>query len=475
MNARGNETAVIKWSYMSSSTDHSTTRRGLLACIAAAGTAPLAGCGNNGATKGGPETPGSDTGSGSGEPTQEPQLYDVNLMLEPDSEQADFTNSEEYGLGLKAELRYSDGSSEIRDVTDYEVEDATVRKTSEDGEYEVVNISKNTVPNTEFTDEDLKKAGHYQSLDNIDTQEGDIILDSDDLITGYSQIDLDINVTDQEISDYIDNYQDQEIIQVHKPEQQALQDLQVQGPKAIELYQKFRELDAEKVLENGIIAGSDYHNWAEFKDTVRERVQQELAEDENPTLQDELAHWGTEFGRLYMEDRNGAGPSGGTRELAFILADAELVTSDLNIIPGQIIDRGHNSNPVYIPGSRDPSDGEFWNGRTVNVNTKREEAADTPAELTDYKYGDFGSIFKDSDNDPSGAMGTFSSFMVLNEDDDHIDREYSVELVSEFADDTEVWQDNLQHLMETAVGDLFATEHNLEATGSPENPEVELK
>ena len=165
MNACGNEAAVINWSYMSSSTDHSTTRRGLLACIAAAGTAPLAGCGNNGATKGGSETPESDAGSGSGEPTQEPQLYDVNLMLEPDSEQADFTNNEDYGLGLKAELRYSDGSSEIRDVTDYEVENAEVRKTSEDGEYEVVNISKNTVPNTEFTDEDLKKSGHYQSLD----------------------------------------------------------------------------------------------------------------------------------------------------------------------------------------------------------------------------------------------------------------------------------------------------------------------
>ena len=321
----------------------------------------------------------------------------------------------------------------------------------------------------------MKKAGHYQSLDNIDTQEGNIILGSDDLITGYSQIDLDINVTDQEISDYINNYQDQEIIQVNKPEQQALQDLQVQGPEAIELWQKYREIRAETLLGKiPVPSSNELDNLSEFQQEVERRVRDELEEDENPDLQQELAHWGTEFGRLFMEENNGAGPSGGTTELADMLANAELVTSDLNIIPGQILDNGHDSNPVYVPGSDDPSDGEFWNGRTVNVNTKREEAADTPAELTDYKYGDFGSIFKDSDNDPSRAMGTFSSFMVLNEEDVYIDREYSVELVSEFADDTEVWQDNLQHLMETAVGDLFATEHNLEAAGSPENPEVEL-
>ena len=459
--------------------DEDYTRRDALKAGATAATGVgLAGCGSNGSPGRNPDTP-SDNSPTDDDTSQEPQLQDVNLLLEPGSEKADFTQNEEYALGLKAELEYSDGSTETKEVTDYEIENAEVRKTSEDGEYEVVNISKNTVPNTEFTGEDLKKAGHYQSLNNIDTQEGNIILDSDDLITGYSQINLDINVTDQEISDYIDNYQDQEIIQANKPQQQALQDLQIQGPEAIELYQKFRELDAEKVLEDGIIAGSDYDNWAEFKDTVRERVQQELAEDENPTLQDELAHWGTEFGILYMQERNGAGPSGGTTELASILADAELVTSDLNIIPGVVADKGHNSNPVYIPGSKDPSNEDFWNGRTVNVNTKREEAADTPSELTDYKYGDFGVIFKDPENHRTEAAATLDSFMELSSDieskkDTIVENDYAVEIAPELGDDTDLWRNNLQHLIEAAVGNLFSTENDLKVTGSPENPEVEL-
>jgi len=454
--------------------DEDYTRRDALKAGATAATGVgLAGCGSNDSPDRSPDTPG-DNSPTDDDTSEEPQLQDVNLMLEPGSEKADFTQNEEYALGLKAELEYSDGSTETKEVTDYEIENAEVRKTSEDGEYEVANISKNTVPNTEFTEEDLKKAGHYQSLDNIDTQEGNIILDSDDLITGYSQINLDINVTDQEISDYINNYQDQEIIQVNKPEQQALQDLQVQGPEAIELYQKFRELDAEKVLDNGIIAGSDYDNWAEFKDTVRERVQQELAEDENPTLQDELAHWGTEFGILFMEENNGAGPSGGTRELAHILADAELVTSDLNIIPGQILDNGHDSNPVYVPGSNDPSSDGYWNGKTYNVNTQLEDVAHPPDQLRNYTVGPYGQMFKRPEKDPDLAKGTFDSFMQLDEDEPAFDKEYALSLVDELADDTDLWQDNLQHIMETAVANLFSTEYDLIPTGSAGTPEVKL-
>ena len=402
-------------------------------------------------------------------------------MLEPDSEQADFTNNEEYGLGLKAELRYSDGSSEIRDVTDYEVEDATVRKTSEDGKtgdeegYGVLNGIGENLDFTEFTDEDLRKAGHYQSLDNVDTQEGNIILDSDDLITGYSQINLGINVTDQEISDYIDTYQDQEIIQVHKPEQQALQDLQVQGPEAIELWQKYREIRAEILLGKiPVPSSSELGNLSEFQQEVERRVRDELEEDENPDLQQELAHWGTEFGRLFMEENNGAGPSGGTADLADMLADAELVTSDLNIIPGQILDKGHDSNPVYVPGSNDPSSDEYWDGKTYNVNTQLEDVAHPPDQLVNYTRGPYCQMFKKPKRYTDLAEGTFDSFMQLDEDEPAFDKEYALSLVDELADDTDLWQDNLQHIMETAVANLFSTEHELIPTGSAETPEVKL-
>jgi len=460
--------------------DEDYTRRDALKAGATAATGVgLAGCGSNDSPDRSPDTPGDN--SPTDDTSQEPQLQDVNLMLESGSEKADFTQNEEYALGLKAELEYSDGSTETKEVTDYEIENAEVRKTSEDGKtgdeegYGVLNGIGENLDFTEFTEGDLKKAGHYQSLDNIDTQEGNIILDSDDLITGYTQIDLDINVTDQEISDYINNYQDQEIIQVHKPEQQALQDLQVQGPEAIELWQKYREIRAETLLgKMPVPSSNELDNLSEFQQEVERRVRDELEEDENPDLQQELAHWGTEFGILFMEENNGAGPSGGTTELASMLADAELVTSDLNIIPGQILDNGHDSNPVYVPGSNDPSSDGYWNGKTYNVNTQLEDVAHPPDQLRNYTVGPYGQMFKRPEKDPDLAKGTFDSFMQLDEDDTAFDEEYALSLVDELADDTDLWQDNLQHIMETAVANLFSTEHDLIPTGSAGTPEVKL-
>jgi len=457
----------------------SESRRSFLRKTAGAlgtGTAAsLAGCGSDGSKTGTQNDPSS-------EEDQEPELNDVHLMLSAD-DTADFTESEEYSLGLEAELQYSDGTTETRELTDYEVENAEVRKTGEGGKYEVVNIDKNTVPNTEFTDEDLKKAGHYQELEDIQIEDGEIILTSDDLITGYSQIDLDINVADQEISEYIgDNTSYQNTFQVDKTEEQALQDLRVQGPEAVELWQKFRELRAEQILENAIIAPSDrFDNYGQFTEVVNERVNEQLADEDNPTLQEELAHWGTQFGRLYMEERNGASPSGGTHRLESILAEAAFHTSDVNVIPGMISDSGHNSNPVFVPGSLNPRDKEFWSGgKTYNVNTKREEAATPPSELSDYASGPYGVIFKDVDKIPRKSEGTFSSFMTLSQniDDkghDMIDVDYATSLAPELGDDTELWHDNLQHIMETAVGNLFSTEHDLIPTGSAEKPEVEVR
>ena len=455
--------------------DDSISRRGLLTGVAAAGATALAGCGGDGSGTPSQEPSGNDTDSGKDQGTQEPELQDVNLMLEPESEKADFTQNEQYALGLRAQLEYSDGSTETRELTDYEVENASVRKTSEDGEYGVENVNF-----TEFSDSDLRKAGHLYELQDLEIQDGQIILGSDDLITGYSQIDLDINVTDEEISQYADSSQYQNIIQVNKPEEQALDDLQVQGPEAIELWQKYREKRAEEIMEEQIIAPSDrFDNYVEFNDVLEERVQEQLADEDNPDIQTELGIWGTEFGFLYMESRNGASPSGGTAELENILANALLFTSDINVVPGVISDQGHNSNPVYVPETNDPSDEEYWDGKTFNVNTQLEDAAHPPDQLVNYTRGQFGIIFKRPEYDPSHAVGTVDSFMALSqklEDNgmELVDEQYAISLTDELADDTELWQENLQHIMETSVGNLFSTEHDLALTGTAESPEVEL-
>lgn len=463
------------------------------AAIATGAIASLAGCGSIDSID---ET--SDTHTDNSEDTtEEPQLQDVNLMLEPESDTADFTENEEYALSLEAELTYTDGSTESREVTDYEVENAEVRKTSEDGKsryekdgkpikerngYGVFNGIGENLEFTEFTDEDLKKAGHLYELEDIEIQDGQIILESDDLITGYSQIDLNINIEDEEISQYIDKREYQNIIQVNKPEEQGLQDLQVQGPEAIELWQKYREKRAETKLNKKILASSNrFENYDEFQEAVRENVKERLDRYDNPTIQDELGEWGTEFGRLYMEAKNGAGPSGGTQELASILAEAVMFTSDINVIPGIISDQGHNSNPVYVPGSIDPRDEEYWeDGKTYNVNTKREEAVNPPGKLSDYASGKFGIIFKRPEELPRMSEGTFDSFMELSQEinskgHDMIDADYAVSLTNHLADDTEKWHENLQHIMETAVGNLLSTEHDLIPTGDAETPEVELR
>jgi len=439
------------------------------AALTTGSTASLAGCGSNGSDTGTQNDPSS-------EGDQEPKLNDVELMLSAD-DTADFTESEEYSLGLEAELTYTDGSTESRNVTDYEVENAEVRKTGEDGEYGVTNVDFK-----EFSDEDLRKAGHYQELEDLEIQDGQIILSSDDLITGYSQIDLDINVTDQEISEYIgDDTSYQNTVQVDKTEEQALQDLRVQGPEAIELWQKYREHRAEEILDNAIIAGSEIEDYKEFKQIVRERVEKELAEEDNPDLQTELGHWGTQFGREFMKANGGAAPSGGTHRLASILVDAVMFTSDKNVVPGVISDQGHNSTPVYVPRSNDPRDEEYWQGKTFNVNTQLEDAAHPPDQLVNYADGKFGIIFKRPRYNPSHAKGTFDSFMELGQElsgeegMELIDEEYAISLTSELADDTEVWRENLQHIMETAVGNLFSTEHDIILSGSAEEPEVELK
>jgi hypothetical protein len=431
------------------------------------GATALAGCGDDPSGQNNSGSP--DNGSNSVEP-QEPELQDVHLIVEPKSEKADFTQTEQYAVGLTARFEYSDGSTEPRELTDYEVENASVRKTSEDGEYGVENVDF-----TEFSDSDLRKAGHLYELEDLDIQDGQIILGSDDLITGYSQIDLDINVTDEEISQYTDSSQYQNIIQVNKPEEQALNDLQVQGPEAIELWQKHREKRAEEIMEAQIISSSDrFDNYVEFNDVVRERVREQLADEDNPDIQTELGLWGTEFGFLFMEENNGASPSGGTAELEDILVNVSLFTSDINVVPGVIADNGHNSNPVYVPETNDPSDEDYWNGKTFNVNTKREEATHPPDQLSDYTRGPFGQMFKKPEKDKGLAPATFGSFMDLSHVDQQVSQEYALTLVDELADDTELWQENLKHIMETAVGNIFSTEHDLEPTGTAENPEVQL-
>lgn len=108
--------------------DKDYTRRDVLKPGATAATGiGLAGCGSNDSPDRNPDTPG-DNSPTDDDTSQEPQLQDVNLMLEPGSEKADFTQNEEYALGLKAELEYSDGSTETEEVTDYEIENAEVRK-----------------------------------------------------------------------------------------------------------------------------------------------------------------------------------------------------------------------------------------------------------------------------------------------------------------------------------------------------------
>ena len=446
---------------------------------AAAGATFLAGCGGS---------PEENNGQGSGE-DQEPELKDVNLMLEPGSETADFTEQEKYGLGLTAELKYSNGETETKEGLEYEVEKAKVRKTSEDGKtgdeegYGVLNGIGENLDFTKFTDEDLKKAGHLYQLQDLEIQDGQIIFNSDDLITGYSQIDLDINVTDQEIGEYVGTYEDQQVLEVNKPEEQALQDLQVEGPEAVELWQKFREIKAETVLDKIVVSTSnEFDNLSDFQDEVEERVNEQLADEDNPTLREELAHWGTQFGRLYMETNNGAAPSGATGEIAHMLAETAFHTSDINLIPGMISDSGHNSNPVFVPGSLDPRDKEYWEeGTTYNVNTQLEDAAHPPDQLVNYTRGPYGIIFKNPEKDPSHAVGTVDSFMELSqglsgkEGMRLVDEEYAISLTDELGDDTELWHDNLQHIMETAVGNLFSTEHDLIPTGSAKEPEVELR
>ncbi|MGM0447884.1 MAG: hypothetical protein ACQERM_06485 [Methanobacteriota archaeon] len=447
--------------------DDSTSRRRFLTGATSLGATALAGCGDD--PSGQNDSASPDNGSNSGE-TQEPELQDVNLILEPKSEKADFTQTEQYALGLTARLEYSDGSTETRELTDYEVENASVRKTSEDGEYGVENVEF-----TEFSDADLRKAGHLYEVEDLDIQDGQIILGSDDLITGYSQIDLDINVTDEEISQYTDSSQYQNIIQVNKPEEQALNDLQVQGPEAIELWQKYREIRAEEIMEDQIISSSQkFDNYAEFNDVVRERVQEQLADEDNPDIQTELGHWGTEFGFLFMEENNGVSPSGATGILSDTLAEAAFLTSDINVIPGRIFDNGHNSNPVYVPETNDPSDEEYWDGKTFNVNTQLEDAAHPPDQLVNYTRGPFGQMFKRPEKDKDLATATFTSFMDLSFEDKKFNQDYALTLVDELGEDTELWQENLQHIMETAVGNLFSTENDLVPTGTAENPDVEL-
>lgn len=224
----------------------------------------------------------------------------------------------------------------------------------------------------------------------------------------------------------------------------------------------------------------DKLKFADIKDVAIEKTRNELQDEENPDIQTELGYLGTKFGRE-VQRRFGVSPSGTATKLAHALASTDFQTSNRNGMAGVISDNGHNSNPIFVPGSNDPRDEEYWEeGKTLNVNTQLEDAAHPPDQLVNYASGPYGQIFKKPEKDTDLAEGTFDSFMELSQEieakhHDMIDEDYAVSLVDGLGDDTNEWHDNLQHIMETAVGNLFSTEHDLIPTGSAEEPEVEVR
>lgn len=433
-------------------------RRDFLRTAGAAGVAAgLAGCGDS-------EKPTDESGT-----DNEPDLDEVNIVLEGESEmEADLTDTEylETGTRVLKEEKYDDGTVDttVLKPEEYSLQ-VTAQKTSKDGEYQQVVESRGDLfEAAEFEEETLKELGLYKELDEeVEiTQDGEIRLPREDLITGYTKLDYNIEIPEAGEQTTVN-----QVVDVSKPQEEERDDVILDNH---DITHDMRKRRVEHRIDNFDI-GHVYDGLSGLRDAIMEGV------DHNAEGQEMLKQISDEWA-VKAYDHFNAYPSG----LAAVLADIINVETDYRAV--RLANQGHN-----IVMTMDIENDNIFGVDTSNYGIHRSDEIETIGPNGGQAVTPPSQNVWIQDNpessplyDGNGAVGTLESMVVDLDDAEvdardrvNVDSNYAESVMPHFRDDTDSTEEIFREVESLGLSSLMHPEFEFSISGDPGKAEIDFE
>ena len=434
-------------------------RRDFLRIAGAAGVAAgLAGCGDS-------EEPIDESGT-----DNEPDLDEVNYILEglePEME-ADLTDTEylETGTRVVKEEKYDDGTVDttVLEPEEYSLQ-VTAQKTSENGEYQqVLRKGGDIFQTAEFEEETLRELGFYRELDEeVEiTEEGEIRLPREGLLTGYTQLDYNIEIPEAGEQTTVN-----QIVNVSKPQEEERNDIILDNH---DITHEMRKRVAQNRIDNND-AGSLYDGLSGLKDAIMEGV------DDSAEGQEKLKQISDEWAVKASNHFNGA-PSG----LSFVLSDIINLETDYRAV--RLVNQGHS-----IVMTMDIENDNIFGVDTSNYGIHRSDEIETigpkggqavtpPSQNVWIQDNPESSPLYDGD----GAVSTLESLVNGLDDADidardrvNVDSNYAESVMPHFRDDTDLTEDIFREVESLGLSSLMSPEFEFSISGEPGSAEIDFE